>query len=390
MWERFANLLCCPICKGPMELQKFEETSVEISDEYINLAKMQGLFNRDFNQYVDAGLILCHRCKKWFPIIRGLPVLIPYTTPVHKQFARDFRKRISELHVKYDFMNQKPISGEQFVMDSFSKEWLDYRYDGIIWSMNYEDHEKRFLAEVGFDLTQRNKVLIFLEIGCGLGITTYLAHKNYKADAVGLDLSFAVIRASEHYKMNPFVHFVQASAFHLPFKKEIADIVYSHGVLHHTYSTYEAFKAIAPHCRPGGVLYIWVYGTGSKKGSLLRRIAYLAETITRPIFSRHVLSPFATMFLTFVACGYMVVNAFHCFRNPYEQRYNFQRALHAARDRFTPLYAHRQDFQEVLEWFQETGFEEIQEVEWQIMPLADQDNYRRNTGVRGKRKNKSF
>jgi len=95
------------------------------------------------------------------------------------------------------------------------------------------------------------------------------------------------------------------------------------------------------------------------------------------------------MFLNFVACGYMVVNVFHCFRNPYEQRYNFQRALHAARDRFTPLYAHRQDFQEVSEWFQEVGFEEIQEVDWRTMPLADQDNYKRNTGVLGKRKNKS-
>ena len=246
MWKRFCEFLYCPICKNSMDLCVFEETVVDISDEHINLAKMEGLFNRNFNQWVNAGLMLCHRCQRWFPIMHELPVLVPYTTPLHKQFARDFRTRISELDVKYDFPTQEPICGEQFVMHSFSKKWLDYKYDGIIWGMTYEDHEQRFLSEVGFNSTQKSRV-IFLEIGCGLGITTYLAHRNYKADVIGVDLSLAVLRATDYYRMNPFVHFVQASAFYLPFKKKMADIVYSHGVLHHTYSTHEAFKAIASY-----------------------------------------------------------------------------------------------------------------------------------------------
>ena len=69
-------------------------------------------------------------------------------------------------------------------MDSFSKEWLDYQYDGVVWEMSYEDHEKRFLREMSVPFMERDS-LTFLEVGCGLGITTYLAQKDYRADAVG-------------------------------------------------------------------------------------------------------------------------------------------------------------------------------------------------------------
>jgi SAM-dependent methyltransferase/uncharacterized protein YbaR (Trm112 family) len=387
MWKRLAKSMCCPICNIPVELCVFKENSVTVADNYIDLAKKRNLFDHEFNQYVDAGLMLCHGCRLWFPIAYGLPVFIPYRTPLHEQFSVDFKETISQLPVKYHFPTLKPLSGEHFVMDSFSKEWLDYEYDGVIWGMDYEDHKKRFLGEID-SKSIKNDVSLFLEIGCGLGITTHFANQTFETDVVGVDLSLAVIKATEHYKTNPFVHFVQASAFYLPFKKETADLIYSHGVLHHTYSTYEAFKAIAPYCRPGGLLYVWVYGNDSKRGSLPRRIAYFAEMIARPVLSKRSSSPVTSMFLGLIACGYMVANTFQHLRNSHIQKYNYQRALHAARDRFTPLYAHRQDYEDVSKWFQEAGFEYVQKVDWRTMPVADQDNYRRNTGVRGIRKNK--
>jgi len=375
------------MCNDYLELRSLQDTSVTLSDEHIKLGKKQGIVESELSQHVEIGLLLCHPCKTWFPIIHGLPVLIPYMTPIHKEFSVNFRVWMAELDVPYDFPTAEPVSGEQFVMTSFSKEWLDYEYDGIIWSMNYDDHEKRFLCEVGCDAVPIDHAkTLFLEIGCGLGITTYLAHKNFEADAIGVDLSLAVLRASRQYMNNPFLHFVQASAFSLPFKHEVADIVYSHGVLHHTYSTYEAFKAIAPYCGPKGLLYIWVYGTDSMNASLLRRVAYCCERLMRPTLSRHSASGFARICLASAALTYMAINALHRLRNPHVQAYNYQRALHAARDRFTPLYAHRQDYSEVLRWFQEVSFSKIEKVDWHRMPVADQDNYKRNTGVRGEGK----
>jgi hypothetical protein len=59
--------------------------------------------------------------------------------------------------------------------------------------------------------------------------------------------------------------------------------------------------------------------------------------------------------------------------------------LHAARDRFTPEFAHRQDADEVCRWFREAGYVALQVVDWRAMPSADHDDFRRNTGVRGRR-----
>ena len=108
-------------------------------------------------------------------------------------------------------------------------------------------------------------------------------------------------------------------------------------------------------------MYIWVYGTGSIKSSILRRVAYLAETITRPLLSRR---PSSLLTRTFwlIALGYLAFNTYRHMRNPQINRYNLNRAVHAARDRFTPRYAHRHGYREVLRWFQEAGFEEMQMV----------------------------
>src|SRR5712692_6587560 len=223
MWTRFAKRLRCPWCKGQLELFAFQGTIVEISAEHVALAKSQGLLDSDFNRYVEAGLLCCHVCKTWFPIFRGLPVLLPYTIDIHSRFFAQFERMIANLPVSYAFPSREPVSGERFVLASFSKEWQKYDYDGVIWEMNYEDHERRFLSEMAFRSPGLNSS-DFLEIGCGLGITTALAHGNYKTDAVGVDLSGAALRATDHYKKNPFLHFVQASAFYLPFEEKSFDI----------------------------------------------------------------------------------------------------------------------------------------------------------------------
>ncbi|HEY6205543.1 MAG TPA: methyltransferase domain-containing protein [Chthoniobacterales bacterium] len=385
MWKSFVPLLCCPMCKAALELVPFAQASVDIDAPYERLAKQRGIYNADFNQSIESGLLLCHDGRHWFPIVSGVPILLPYQTPVHELFVSRFGNEMARLPFHYEFASGRPVSGEEFVMKSFSQEWLDYSYDGVMWGMNYEDHEKRFLYEVGAGCRPKDNGL-FIEIGCGLGLTSYCAQKNFGVQAIGVDLSLAVLKAAEYYKTNPFLHFVQASAFKLPFREGIADVVYTHGVLHHTYSTSKAFQAVAPLCKPGGLLYVWVYGIESTRGSPLRRIAYLLEEKTRPVFATHDSLPVAKTFIRLLAVGYMGVNAYHRFRNPRMQRYNFQRALHAARDRFTPLYAHRHDHEEVAQWFREAGFDQIQKVDWQIMPLADRDNYRRNVGVRARRR----
>jgi SAM-dependent methyltransferase/uncharacterized protein YbaR (Trm112 family) len=357
------------------------ERVASLPSSSLERAEQLGLLGAPFGQYVESGLFLCEGCRLRFPILYGLPVLLPYATALHSQFADSADGSVSKF-AGYAWPSAKPVSGEEFVMRSFSQEWLEYDYDGVIWDLSYEDHEQRLLAEIGLDALRPGAR--FLEIGCGLGMSTAFAQKALRGDAIGVDLSLAVLSATRHFAENPFLHFVQGSVFNLPLRKPLADIVYSHGVLHHTYSTREAFLSIVPFCRPGATVYIWLYATASTKGSIARRVAWQLERLSRPLISRHLDSLPARGAMALFALPYLVGNAWHRFRDASVQKYDFQRALHAARDRFTPLYAHRQDFDEIAGWFREAGFESIAAADWQEMPTANQDNFRRNVGVRGR------
>ncbi|MDP9201666.1 MAG: methyltransferase domain-containing protein [Gemmatimonadota bacterium] len=384
MWSRILDWLACPVCHNHLQLESFEESHIELAPEHLLLAKQRDLLDDDFNRYITSGVLLCNRCRGLYPIMHGLPVLVPYATPIHTEFASTFAGRLSEF-ATYRPPTLEAVPGEQFVMNSFSSEWIGYSYDGVIWDLTYEDHEKRFLAEIGPAAATHGRGGLFVEIGCGIGLTSFFASKNLQCDAIGVDLSLAVLRASQHFKTDPFLHFVQGSAFYLPIRRSLASVMYSHGVLHHTYSTAKAVASVAQHCQEDGWLYLWLYGSGSKKGSPARRIAYMLEETLRPVIARNLASLPSRAALAAMAYAYRLVNAFHRFRDPSVEKYDYDKALHAARDRFTPLYAHRQDFAEVASWLTALGFEDVEEVDWRTMPTANQDNYRRNTGVRGKR-----
>lgn len=383
MWSRIVERLSCPVCSQRLELAPLRESLEPVSPVHLALAAERGIPESSLRVWIEAGLLLCHSCAVWFPIWRGLPVLLPYATRTHQEFSAEFAVELKNFKPKYAFANQEPPRGERFVLNSFSKEWLEYDFDGVIWTANYEDYEQTFLKEAAFSPCDAG--LTYLEVGCGIGITTSIAQKAFQADAIGVDLSLAALKATQHWRSNPFLHFVEGSAFYLPVRKSAFDVVYSRGALHHTSSTEEAFKHVAVRCAPGGRAYLWVYGKGSINQNPFRRFAYGMEKIFRPLLSRHADSVFATVCLAGLSCGYVAFNSVRRLRNPDMQPYTFRRAMHAARDRFTPEFAHRHEPQEVMRWFHEAGFDPVELVDWRIMPRAEQENFERNVGVRGRK-----
>jgi SAM-dependent methyltransferase/uncharacterized protein YbaR (Trm112 family) len=373
------------LCRGHLGLHVFDQRRVELEREYLQAAERRNVLDEDFPIYVVAGLLGCRACGVDYPVFNGLPVLLPYATRLHAEFLERMQPHARALGRAVRFADAQPPRGEQFVLSSFSAEWLAYDYDGVIWEMDYADHERRFLAEIGHYGPRPGSQGRFLELGCGLGITTQMAHKQFGVEAIGVDLSLAALRAAVNFKDNPFVHFVQASVFSLPFEHGSFETVYSRGVLHHTYSTEKAFEALAKFCAPGGTTYLWVYGPRSIDDNALRRALFFAERAIRRTLRGRASGPVANVLLYPLATAYLAFNRYRRYRDPSIQPYNFQRALHAARDRFTPEFAYRHSAEEVNRWFREAGFSDIEVVDWRAMPSADHDDYRRNTGVRGRR-----
>jgi ubiquinone/menaquinone biosynthesis C-methylase UbiE/uncharacterized protein YbaR (Trm112 family) len=384
MWKRFATRLRCPITGEALTLAPFSEETVPIAASYQRQAERAGIpVDAGFGTRVESGLLLAESGRVAYPIARGLPVMLPYETAIHRQFEQEHALELRRFRPRYAFPDLEPERGEHAVLRSFSKEWAGYRYDGVIWDVSYDDNQRRFIAEIGVE-TPALPSPAFLEIGCGIGLTTAQAHDHLKGDAIGVDLSLAVLSAVHNYRSNPFLHFVEASAFHMPFAAASFDVVYSRGVLHHTYSTREAFKSVARFTKPGGRFYLWVYGPGSINDTMFRRVAYAAEATLRPVLSRAP-SAVGTAVLAPIALGYVGYNRLRRSADRTVQPFTFSRALHSARDRFTPRFAHRQAANEVVSWFREAGFEGIDVVDWMRIPSSDREDYRRNTGVRGDR-----
>ena len=115
-----------------------------------------------------------------------------------------------------------------------------------------------------------------LEIGCGLG-TDGAQFAEAGADYTGVDLTEAAVElARKRFEMFGVPGNIQtADAEQLQFDDNSFDLVYSHGVLHHTPDTAKAIREIHRVLRPGGRAMVMLYHRDSYNYliniSLLRR-----------------------------------------------------------------------------------------------------------------------
>ena len=123
-----------------------------------------------------------------------------------------------------------------------------------------------------------------LEIGCGLG-TDGAQFARAGASYTGVDLTEAAVSlARRRFELEGLPgEFHVADAEALPFANESFDLVYSHGVLHHTPDTARAVEEVRRVLRPGGRAVVMLYHRDSYNYRvnirLLRRIgAHLLRT----------------------------------------------------------------------------------------------------------------
>ncbi len=119
----------------------------------------------------------------------------------------------------------------------------------------------RFAAN-GFDLSWF-KGKQCLDVGCGGGRYSIAMGRLGAGQVVGCDISNdgladARVRAGGL----PDVSFEKASALDLPFEDESFDFVFSSGVLHHTTNPDRGLDELTRVLRPGGYLYLMLYGGG--------------------------------------------------------------------------------------------------------------------------------
>jgi ubiquinone/menaquinone biosynthesis C-methylase UbiE/uncharacterized protein YbaR (Trm112 family) len=336
--------LKCPGCGGALDLNAHEQRPVVLSDDEDSFLQQQGLDAGPYQTEIWSGVLRCTGCSARFPVRKGVP-------RIYKNAERDFPIEGSELSTATIADHKDQGS----VQTSFSHEWDEFDYDDqTIWHWSLEDRITTFSEEIGVsDLTElRGKLMV--DAGCGSGILSMNLSKRLLLETIAFDMAFVIERASENNKSN-FCHFVQGSVLAPPLKEEIADITYSHGVLHHTYNTNAAFVAISKLTKPHGLLYVWLYG---KKKGWNRAKYIMIDTLRLPI-SRLPRYPQALVIRLLVGMHKVIRGIKRRVGMKVADISTMNQMLVVTRDRYTPKYAREHTEAEVMKWFDENGYTNV-------------------------------
>lgn len=373
----------CPLDGGDLNLVVFKQNPVSLTPSDRQKLKSLGLNEADFNVEILHGTFLNDRLKIMYPIFRGVPRLLVFLHKLIPIFELEFVDQINKLkNSGYRFPNDLSIPGEINVLSSFSEEWTSYGYnEEVYWGQKTEVYNASLKTTLrpNVDLTGK----LVLEVGIGSGGSANFLCKEFNSISFGVDLGYSVDVAFSNFSANPFLHMVQASVFNLPFSKQAFDFVYSHGVIHHTFSTRLAFDKLAAVTAAGGKTYVWVYSHLNESRTLKRKFIMLLEQLIRPWCSRLpdwlqtlVLLPIAPLYI-------MHQNTIQQNDKKGMAKYKWREAMHAARDRFTPRYIHRHSEEEVMKWFADAGYREIVPLSAKQLPDFVPEGFYMNTGVEG-------
>ena len=108
------------------------------------------------------------------------------------------------------------------------------------------------------DLMKKNSGKLFCDIGCGCGRNLVYASK-YASKVIGVDLSKQSLAFAKSFVQSDNLELLKGNNLAIPLPNEVADVVVSDGVCHHTGDTVNAFKECVRILKPNGKLYLAVY-----------------------------------------------------------------------------------------------------------------------------------
>lgn len=390
MRKRLLRWLVCPICHGELRLFIAESETVSVDDTTSKLmGKVAPITEGDeVETDITEGAVACLACHVYYPIFHSVPRMLTYPTEVAGHHAKVSASWIRANLSGFTLPRSVPPPGEEEVLRNFSTQWTEFGFSGrSYWSTTPERAVDWMRYSLG---TARHPFQgkLALEVGIGIGAMADGVSRAEKCETVGVDLGYGVDTAQQFFGTNAHLHIVQASVFALPFRGATFDVVYSHGVIHHTYSTHVAFKHLARLPREDGMLYVWVYSHDDGKTTPLRRVLMWIESAIRPTLSRLprnaqivVLSPIIPLYML-----YQGLVRRRKMGSDAAVRYGWTEALIAARDRLTPPFAFRHSYEEVAEWFRSESYGELEFLRDESNPDGFADelvNLRVSVGIRG-------
>jgi len=217
-----------------------------------------------------------------------------------------------------------------------------------------EEDAEVFLTKTGLTPASLAGRLV-LDAGCGGGRYSRLLG-THGAHVVGLDLSSAVDKAATACADLPNVQIIQADLLDIPIPACTFDAAFSIGVLHHSPDPRRAFQQVADKVKPGGTLAVWLY----------RKNTWPQECLNSGL--RAVTTRLPARFLETACVGLGALGSIPVLKRTLNKAVNFSNhpdwTLRVCDnfDWYAPTYQSHHTVAELMRWFEEEGFSELQEL----------------------------
>ncbi|KVO42583.1 hypothetical protein WL02_31100 [Burkholderia ubonensis] len=324
MKRKLLQILCCPVCMGELAVTTI---TLENGDEIVD------------------GTLRCCCCDCTYAIRGAIPRMIPDMAGVNGT------KRKFQLQWSDRFAGKAEPRGIIFAQD------VD---ETVRWMFQCAQRALH-LGGVG---------RWCLDAGCGSGEKTrgFAAHVGTH-EVVGMDLSDTLEQSAAEGRTLPNVHFVQGDILRPPFRDHAFAFAVSYAALHHTPDTARAFKAIAGKVAKWGTFVTWIYPLAEDYPDGAYGLLYRQR-------DRHFLSlagrlpPWASMLwcrvyvallFPFVLPRMKHVSVFgaQCERHGLTLKQQYDAAVFYTYDNVAPFHQHRHGQAEVLAWYAECNFDEV-------------------------------
>ena len=209
MKKQILDILHCPMCTQNLTLIDKEVVEGEVID----------------------GALVCNGCQSSFRIMNGVPRMI-VDLGDHKEIAESF--------------------GFQWAKKAEKKFEID-----TVYGETEQEEAGDFFHCLGIDPDDlRGKVV--LDAGCGCGQLTKALGK-FGAEVFGIDIFSSIETVYEYCRSEDNVNIIQADVLNLPFRRESFDYVWSDEAICYSEETKRAFYNLCDVLKAPGKLFVRVY-----------------------------------------------------------------------------------------------------------------------------------